>query len=90
MLWRTTFDLPGLPGPWLPATDGLLKGQAYVNGHALGRYWDSVGPQHSLYVPQAWLQTTGNELTLFDDDGRSPSGVYLMRDARVPTESVIV
>lgn len=89
VLWQTRFDLPVVPGPWLLATDGLSKGQAYVNGRALGRYWDTVGPQHSLYVPQAWLKSTGNELALFDEHGHVPAEVYLLRDARVPTEFVI-
>lgn len=85
--WQTTFDLPSVPGPWLLATAGLSKGQAYVNGHALGRYWEEAGPQHSLYVPQAWLQAH-NTLAMFDENGNTPDGVYLMRDARVPTESM--
>lgn len=89
VLWQTRFDLPAVPGPWLLATDGLSKGQAYVNGHALGRYWDTVGPQHSLYVPQAFLNANGNELAIFDEDGHSPTDAYLLRDARVPTEFVI-
>jgi hypothetical protein len=32
-----------------------IKGQAFVNGFNLGRYW-LVGPQQSLYLPGGWLK----------------------------------
>ena len=85
--WTTRFALPASPGPWILVTEGLSKGQAYINGHALGRYWE-VGPQHSLYVPTSWLESD-NRLSLFDEEGSNPDQVYLMRDARVPTEVVL-
>jgi beta-galactosidase len=44
------------------------KGQVWVNGHALGRYW-RVGPQGGLYLPGAWLHPGGNEVVLLDLDG---------------------
>ena len=30
---------------------GWHKGQAFVNGFNLGRYWPAVGPQYTLFVP---------------------------------------
>ena len=44
------------------------KGQVWVNGHALGRYW-RVGPQGGLYLPGAWLHPGRNEVVLLDLDG---------------------
>ena len=41
------------------------KGQVYVNGHALGRFW-SIGPQQSLYCPGCWLKKGKNEIIVFD------------------------
>ena len=41
------------------------KGQAYVNGHAIGRFWH-VGPQQTLYVPGCWLQKGRNEVIVLD------------------------
>ena len=29
----------------------LAKGVAYINGYNIGRYWPSMGPQLTLYVP---------------------------------------
>ena len=85
--WELDFAKPAVPGPLFLVTQGLSKGQAYLNGHALGRYWE-IGPQHSLYVPHPWFEAT-NRLTIFDEEGRSPEQTYLMRDARVPVHSVL-
>jgi hypothetical protein len=84
--WETEFEKPTAPGPFFLVTQGLWKGQAYLNGKALGRYWE-IGPQHSLYVPQPWLAAQ-NRLVILDEKGLSPEQVYLMRDIRVPSESV--
>jgi len=46
-------------------TSALGKGFVWVNGHNLGRTWN-IGPQKSLYVPAAWLQTGRNEVVVFD------------------------
>jgi beta-galactosidase len=43
------------------------KGVAWVNGRALGRYWD-LGPQTSLYVPAPWIKSGVNELVIFDSE----------------------
>jgi beta-galactosidase len=44
---------------------GFGKGVLFVNGHNLGRYW-SIGPQHALYVPGAWLRRGANEAIVFE------------------------
>ncbi len=41
------------------------KGQVYVNGHAVGRFW-SIGPQQTLYVPGCWLKPGRNEVVVLD------------------------
>lgn len=41
------------------------KGAVWVNGHALGRFWN-VGPQQTLYLPGAWLTQGRNEVIIFD------------------------
>ena len=47
----------------------LGKGLIWVNGHALGRFWN-IGPQDTLYLPAPWLKKGINEVTLFElDDG---------------------
>ena len=41
------------------------KGVVYVNGHAIGRFWQ-IGPQQTLYVPGCWLKKGLNEVVVLD------------------------
>lgn len=41
------------------------KGLVYINGHALGRFWN-IGPQQTLYVPGCWLHRGRNEVVVLD------------------------
>ena len=41
------------------------KGQVWVNGHAIGRFW-FIGPQQTLYVPGCWLKKGQNEIIVLD------------------------
>ena len=45
--------------------DGFGKGQVWVNGHALGRYWN-IGPQQTLYLPGCWMRRGKNEVLILD------------------------
>ncbi|KJY26948.1 beta-galactosidase [Streptomyces sp. NRRL S-495] len=45
--------------------EGWTKGNAWVNGFPLGRYW-SRGPQRSLYVPAPVLRAGTNEVVVLE------------------------
>ena len=64
-------------------TRNLGKGQLWINGHNLGRFW-SEGPQGSLFVPASWLHQGTNDVIVFDlkgEPGRSIAGIpTLIRD----------
>lgn len=47
------------------STAAFGKGQVWINGHAIGRYW-SIGPQQTLYVPGCWLKKGKNEVVVLD------------------------
>ena len=51
------------------------KGQVYVNGHPIGRFW-SIGPQQTLYVPGCWLKKGKNEVIVLDVVGPSLRAYY--------------
>jgi len=55
-------------------TSMLHKGELWVNGRALGRFW-SVGPQFALYTPGPWLRTGSNDLVFFDLKGDGHDGL---------------
>jgi hypothetical protein len=42
-----------------------IKGQAYINGFNLGRYW-MVGAQQQLYVPGSLLKQGENDLVILN------------------------
>ncbi|KAM7380624.1 hypothetical protein PAMP_003905 [Pampus punctatissimus] len=46
------------------------KGQVWINGMNLGRYWPSRGPQQTLYIPGPLLSTTlPNNITVLELEG---------------------
>jgi beta-galactosidase len=49
-------------------TQHLRKGELWINGRALGRFW-FIGPQFSLYTPGPWLHKGNNEVLFFDLQG---------------------
>jgi len=51
------------------------KGQAYVNGHAIGRFW-SIGPQQTLFMPGCWLKKGDNEIIILDIIGPNANTVW--------------
>ncbi|WP_340392068.1 beta-galactosidase family protein [Paenibacillus sp. FSL E2-0190] len=48
--------------------DGWSKGQVFINGFNLGRYWEK-GPTKTLYLPAPLLRQGDNELILFELHG---------------------
>ncbi|HEV2399075.1 MAG TPA: beta-galactosidase family protein [Candidatus Sulfotelmatobacter sp.] len=63
------FDLQSLADTFLD-TRGWGKGAVWINGHALGRFWN-VGPQQTLYVPAPYLKQGRNEVIVFTLGGKS-------------------
>jgi len=45
--------------------DGAIKGNAWLNGYNIGRYW-KIGPQQSLWLPLSRLNDS-NELMIFEE-----------------------
>lgn len=71
--FRTTFKCSDLSMPLFLRILGAQKGQMFLNGHNVGRYW-TIGPQEYYYLPECWLSTEeDNELLLFDEHGHMPS-----------------
>lgn len=83
--YGASFDLPAVPKDVNPKLKlrltGLSKGYLLLNGRNLGRYWQ-IGPQEDYKVPMAWLKGSGNELILFDEEGRRPDSVRIFFDVQ--------
>ncbi|MET9879933.1 beta-galactosidase family protein [Actinacidiphila glaucinigra] len=61
---RGEFEVEGPADTYLDLT-GWTKGNAWINGFALGRHW-SRGPQRRLYVPGPVLRPGTNELVVLE------------------------
>ena len=46
--------------------DGFTKGIVYINGFMLGRYWNTAGPQKTLYLPAPLLKAGQNEIVILE------------------------
>ena len=55
-------------------TGALGKGEVFVNGKPLGRFW-KIGPQKTLYLPGPWLKPGANEIVVFDLEGQAAKPV---------------
>ena len=62
--YRGTFTVKK-PGDTFIDMSAWGKGQVYINGHAIGRFW-SIGPQQTLYMPGCWLKKGVNEIIITD------------------------
>jgi beta-galactosidase len=83
--WRSSFDSPSVKVATSLDLAGMTKGQVYVNGHALGRYFvttndgKTVEPSLPLAIPSSLLHTDKeNDLTIFDEHGASPAKVKVI------------
>lgn len=49
--------------------EGWKKGNVFVNGFNIGRYWNEAGPQKTLYVPAPLLRKGENEIVVLELEG---------------------
>ncbi len=68
--WRGTFKLKKTGDTFLDLRQ-WGKGDLWVNGHCLGRYWN-LGPSQTAYLPGCWLQAGANEVVMLDLLGGPP------------------
>lgn len=68
VFYRSTFNLTDVKDTYLDMRKGWKKGNVWVNGHNLGRFW-FIGSQQSLYCPLSFLKKGENEIIVLDIDG---------------------
>ena len=64
---------------------GFTKGVVFVNGFNLGRYWNPVGPQQTLYLPGAVLKEGENEIIVFELEGTTDTRIQLLDTPELDT-----
>ena len=73
--YSATFRYNYVPHPLFLHLIAARKGQVFLNGQNLGRFW-TLGPQQHYYLPECWLREN-NELLIFEEHGRIPAGSVL-------------
>eukprot|EP01059_Diplonema_ambulator_P015110 TRINITY_DN26215_c0_g1_i1.p1 TRINITY_DN26215_c0_g1~~TRINITY_DN26215_c0_g1_i1.p1 ORF type:complete len:768 (+),score=280.04 TRINITY_DN26215_c0_g1_i1:35-2338(+) len=66
--YKGTLNINGAPTDTYVSTLGFEKGMVWVNGFNLGRYWESQGPQHALFLPADKLKTGANDVVVLELD----------------------
>ena len=65
---KGTLNIDEKPCDTFLRLDGFTKGVVFVNGFNLGRYFNTAGPQKTLYVPAPILKPGENEIIVFETD----------------------
>jgi len=91
--FHATFQIKDSAQPLFFEPRGLSKGQIYLNGYNVGRYFNAtregktVGSQKQYYLPEPWLsERADNELRLFDEHGKLPGKSRLVYNPMGPFE----
>ncbi len=71
--YRATFNLE-TPGDVFLDMQTWGKGMVWVNGKAMGRFWE-IGPQQTLFMPGCWLKKGENEIIVLDLKGPEKASV---------------
>ncbi|KAM0947342.1 putative beta-galactosidase [Dioscorea sansibarensis] len=84
LIWyKTTFDAPSGKDPVAVNLGSMGKGEAWINGENIGRYWVSFQtpyghPSQTLYhIPRSFLKPFGNLLVLFEEEVGNPIEITL-------------
>ncbi|KAI4307247.1 hypothetical protein L6164_030453 [Bauhinia variegata] len=81
--YKTTFDAPAGNNPVALNLGSMGKGEAWINGNSIGRYWVSFRtpkgtPSQTWYhVPGSFLKPTGNLLVLQEEESGNPLQISL-------------
>ncbi|MBP3951905.1 glycoside hydrolase family 35 protein [Bacillus suaedae] len=62
---------------------GFTKGNVFINGFNLGRYWTSVGPQQRLYLPGPLLHEKDNVITVLELEKTTANEIQLLDEPKL-------
>ncbi|NXA07294.1 BGAL galactosidase, partial [Sapayoa aenigma] len=75
------FETPGIAWDTFVKFPGWSKGQLWINGFNLGRYWTQRGPQQTLFVPGSVLHVgRPNNITVLELEGAPLTPLLLFLD----------
>ncbi|KAL5103602.1 Beta-galactosidase [Taenia crassiceps] len=72
-IYKGVFQVPTPPMDTFAVVTGFTRGVLAVNGHIVGRYYPSAGPQVSLYVPANMLIPGENVVSILELQNVEPA-----------------
>uniref|UniRef100_A0A8C0H9U7 Galactosidase beta 1 like n=1 Tax=Chelonoidis abingdonii TaxID=106734 RepID=A0A8C0H9U7_CHEAB len=88
-LYTGAFQTPGIAWDTFVKFPGWSKGQLWINGFNVGRYWPVRGPQQTLFVPGSLLSASApNNITLLELEGAPPRPFVLFLDRPLFNQTV--
>ncbi|GAB4862093.1 Beta-galactosidase 16 [Ancistrocladus abbreviatus] len=81
--YKTTFDAPQGNDSLALNLASMGKGEAWINGESIGRYWVSFrtpagSPSQSWYnIPRSFLKPTANSLVLLEEENGDPQNISI-------------
>ncbi|XP_021896415.1 beta-galactosidase 16-like isoform X3 [Carica papaya] len=81
--YKTVFNAPAGNDPVALNLGSMKKGEAWVNGQSIGRYWISfrtpnMNPSQKWYnVPRSFLRPTNNLVVLLEEEDGYPTGITI-------------
>ncbi|MFP3322419.1 beta-galactosidase [Planococcus sp. SIMBA_160] len=64
-------------------THGFTKGNVFINGFNLGRYWNTAGPQQRLYLPGPLLKKQHNEIVVLELEHTTTDQIQLLDEPKL-------
>ena len=75
--FRGSFDVANVHDTFVEL-EGWSKGNVFINGFNLGRYWNTAGPQKTLYLPGPLLKEGHNEIVVLELEEANTNRIQLV------------
>lgn len=75
--FRGSFDVTSIYDTFVDL-EGWSKGNVFINGFNLGRYWNTAGPQKTLYIPGPLLKEGRNEIVVLELEKTDTNTIQLI------------
>ncbi|KAL5779420.1 hypothetical protein ACOSQ2_010157 [Xanthoceras sorbifolium] len=81
--YKSVFNAPAGEDPVALNLNSMRKGEAWINGQSIGRYWVSFrtskgNPSQTWYnIPRSFLKPTGNLLVVLEEEEGNPLGITI-------------
>ena len=80
-IYRGNLAISGTPNDTYITLCGWTKGQVWVNGYGVAKYWETAGPQHAFFVPGGLLQSGANDIVVLELHAPNDAATVVFTDA---------